>query len=430
MTPAARKANKPARCEQNGNHDSVRSRPIDDSSPQSLDCKPLAPMSAARLEKLNPQQRRAVEHGGSALADAPPLLIIAGAGSGKTSTLAHRVAFLIEQGADPRRIMLLTFSRRAAAEMTRRVDRILAGAAQERGGGPIETMAWAGTFHAIGARLLREYAETIGLVPGLHDPRSRGFGGSDESRPPRSRFLQNRQALSDQRHLPRHLFARGEQRSAARRGSRLVLSVVRDVAGRIAGAVRAVCRNQAAAARARLRRSPALLGAHDAGRRDRRRDRGALRSCAGRRISGHQQAAGLGAAGAPARRQGPDRRRRRRAIDLFVSRGDGAQHPRLSRPFPPARRGRDARAELSLDAADPGGRQRGDRTGRGALHQESVVGAKVGRAAASGQRARRGRSGALRRRESSRKPRARASRSKRKPCCSAPRIIPVRWKWS
>ena len=82
-------------------------------------------MSAARLEKLNPQQRRAVEHGGLPLAEAGPLLIIAGAGSGKTSTLAHRVAWLIEQGADPRRIMLLTFSRRAAAEMIRRVDLIL-----------------------------------------------------------------------------------------------------------------------------------------------------------------------------------------------------------------------------------------------------------------------------------------------------------------
>ena len=83
-------------------------------------------MSAARLEKLNPQQRRAVEHGGAPLGEASPLLIIAGAGSGKTSTLAHRVAHLIEQGADPRRILLLTFSRRAAAEMMRRVDRILA----------------------------------------------------------------------------------------------------------------------------------------------------------------------------------------------------------------------------------------------------------------------------------------------------------------
>ena len=132
-------------------------------------------MSAARLEKLNPQQRRAVEHGGLPLGDAGPLLIIAGAGSGKTSTLAHRVAYLIEQGADPRRIMLLTFSRRAAAEMTRRVELLLAEFMRGRGGAMAEaiagTMEWAGTFHAIGARLLREYAETIGLAPGftIHD---------------------------------------------------------------------------------------------------------------------------------------------------------------------------------------------------------------------------------------------------------------------
>ena len=112
-------------------------------------------MAAARLEKLNPQQRRAVEHGGPAVAEAGPLLIIAGAGSGKTSTLAHRVAFLIENGADPRRIMLLTFSRRAAAEMTRRVDRILERVSCARGAAAAtDGLAWAGTFHAVGARLL------------------------------------------------------------------------------------------------------------------------------------------------------------------------------------------------------------------------------------------------------------------------------------
>ncbi|HJZ18406.1 MAG TPA: UvrD-helicase domain-containing protein [Stellaceae bacterium] len=91
---------------------------------------PFGPMAGACLENLNPQQRRAVEHGGSVLAEAGPLLIIAGAGSGKTSTLARRVAHLIERGADPRRIMLLTFSRRASVEMTRRVGRIVAGIAQ------------------------------------------------------------------------------------------------------------------------------------------------------------------------------------------------------------------------------------------------------------------------------------------------------------
>jgi len=75
-------------------------------------------MSVPYLDNLNPEQRRAVEHGvrekecGPAVA----LLVIAGAGSGKTNTLAHRVAHLIINGADPRRILLMTFSRRAAAE--------------------------------------------------------------------------------------------------------------------------------------------------------------------------------------------------------------------------------------------------------------------------------------------------------------------------
>ena len=85
-------------------------------------------MSAVYLETLNPDQRRAAEHGVGKDAGAPaaPLLVIAGAGSGKTNTLAHRVAHLIVNGVDPRRVLLMTFSRRAAAEMSRRVARICA----------------------------------------------------------------------------------------------------------------------------------------------------------------------------------------------------------------------------------------------------------------------------------------------------------------
>ena len=79
------------------------------------------------LDKLNPDQRAAVEHG-VGHDDPRPLLIIAGAGSGKTDTLAHRVAHLVMSGADPHRILLLTFSRRAAAEMAARAERILARA--------------------------------------------------------------------------------------------------------------------------------------------------------------------------------------------------------------------------------------------------------------------------------------------------------------
>src|SRR6476661_6545 len=81
---------------------------------------------ANHLASLNPQQRQAAEYDikPGKTNDIGPLLVIAGAGSGKTNTLAHRVAHLVINGADPGRILLLTFSRRAAAEMERRVERI------------------------------------------------------------------------------------------------------------------------------------------------------------------------------------------------------------------------------------------------------------------------------------------------------------------
>src|SRR5271163_880384 len=120
-------------------------------------------MTGAYLAKLNTEQRRAVEHGCDALDDASPLLIIAGAGLGKTNTLANRVAHLIVSGADPRRMMLLTFSRRAAAEMQRRVERITAEVLGGKAGPMAHALAWSGTFHAVGARLLREYALDIGV---------------------------------------------------------------------------------------------------------------------------------------------------------------------------------------------------------------------------------------------------------------------------
>src|ERR1700726_2265918 len=115
------------------------------------------------LADLNQEQRRAVKHGvkGGSAFDCPPLLVIAGAGSGKTKTLAHRVAHLVVNGIDPQRILLLTFSRRAALDMTGRVKRI-SGATM--GIGQVD-LPWAGTFHAVGARILREYAHRIGIKP-------------------------------------------------------------------------------------------------------------------------------------------------------------------------------------------------------------------------------------------------------------------------
>jgi DNA helicase-2/ATP-dependent DNA helicase PcrA len=117
-------------------------------------------MTEPYLAKLNPEQRRAVEH---SVANAEPLLIIAGAGTGKTNTLAHRVAHLILRQIDPGRILLLTFSRRAAVEMSRRVQRIASHVLPESARLLVNGLTWSGTFHAIGARLLREYSDRIGL---------------------------------------------------------------------------------------------------------------------------------------------------------------------------------------------------------------------------------------------------------------------------
>ncbi|MGQ9574361.1 MAG: ATP-dependent helicase [Thermoguttaceae bacterium] len=121
------------------------------------------------LSELNPQQRLAVRHGEG------PLLVVAGAGTGKTATLVHRVAWLIAQGIDPGRILLLTFTRRAAGEMLRRVDSLLRRLHQARpatrGFAPAGSRVWGGTFHAVATRLLRHYARAIGLPPEftIHD---------------------------------------------------------------------------------------------------------------------------------------------------------------------------------------------------------------------------------------------------------------------
>jgi DNA helicase-2/ATP-dependent DNA helicase PcrA len=135
------------------------------SAPQGQDGVP----TSAHLRDLNPAQRAAAEYGVSNVVGAHnsgPLLVIAGAGTGKTNTLAHRVAHLIVTGTLPERILLLTFTRRAAEEMIRRAQSILAAAranSKPKACGAAGEITWSGTFHAIGNRLLREYADSIGL---------------------------------------------------------------------------------------------------------------------------------------------------------------------------------------------------------------------------------------------------------------------------
>jgi len=125
------------------------SRPLPPSSP-------LAPMPRRELhvllDRLNAPQREAACHG------LEPLLIIAGAGTGKTTTLVHRVAHLISQGVPPQRILLLPSTRRAAAQMLERVAALLRDA-------DVDRSVWGGTFHGTGTRLLRQYGKAIGVHP-------------------------------------------------------------------------------------------------------------------------------------------------------------------------------------------------------------------------------------------------------------------------
>ncbi len=105
------------------------------------------------FDELNPQQQAAVAHTGT------PLLIVAGAGTGKTRTLVARVARILDDGADPNRVLLLTFTRRAAAEM---IGRVAAVAPDRRAG-----QVWGGTFHAMANRLLRTFGRSAGLSTGF-----------------------------------------------------------------------------------------------------------------------------------------------------------------------------------------------------------------------------------------------------------------------
>ncbi|MBI5384420.1 MAG: ATP-dependent helicase [Verrucomicrobia bacterium] len=112
--------------------------------------RPAVNLQIDYAKELNPQQHAAVT------APPGPALVIAGAGSGKTRTLTYRVAFLLEQGVPADRILLLTFTNKAAKEMMRRVTELLGSELKD---------LWGGTFHSVGARILRRHAETLGYKP-------------------------------------------------------------------------------------------------------------------------------------------------------------------------------------------------------------------------------------------------------------------------
>ena len=369
-----------------------------------------SPAGADRyLSALNPQQRLAVEHGvgPEAAKGQGPLLVIAGAGSGKTNTLAHRVAHLVFSGADPQRILLLTFSRRAAAEMERRAG---AGAEPRLGAGSSRPPAlpWSGTFHSIGARLLREYAARIGLDPsftihdrgdsedllaivrhelGLSATKNR-FPGKGTCLAIYSRVVNSGAALCDVLAASFPWCAQWEAEL-----NKLFAGYVADK-----HAQNVLDYDDLLLYWAHMVAEPAL--GRDIGARfdhvlvDEYQDTNRLQATILLGIK--PDGAGLTVVGDDAQSIYSFRAATVRNILDFprAVRSSGAH--------------RHARAQLPLDAADPRCVERGHRAGRRALQQGPVDRARGGAEAATGQRSRRRRPGALRRRPGARAPRVRA----------------------
>ena len=288
--------------------------------------------------ELNPEQARAVAHDGG------HLLIVAGAGSGKTKTLACRVARLLSSGVRPERILLLTFSRRAAREMLTR-----AGQMSDTDGA---RRVWGGTFHAVANRLLRQHGAAVGLRPGFtvldqgdnadllgmirHElglaERGKRFPKKDTLASIYSRVVNAQERLSD----------------VVERAYPWCRDSVDDIKTRLQRLHRAQARTQ----RRRLRRpDPLLARARAVGRRRARccarasttssstssRTPTPCRPTSSRRWSGSGRRVRRG-------------RRRRRAGDLRLPLGFGAAHDRVPRAL--RRRDRHhARSQLPLDAA-------------------------------------------------------------------------------
>ena len=213
------------------------------------------------LNNLNRQQRRAVTHGvkNGTAADIDPLLVIAGAGSGKTKTLSHRAAHLVVKGMDPRRILLLTFSRHAAEEMTERVKKVTEAAL---GGRQIE-LPWSGTFHADRGTADPGICRPDWSEAGFHDPRSARRCRFDEFGSAGPWAIGNGIPIPDEEHLPEHIFVRRQFSHVTEARVGEALPIVCPMDTRIARAFSLLREREASAGCPRLRRPPVALGPDD-----------------------------------------------------------------------------------------------------------------------------------------------------------------------
>jgi DNA helicase-2/ATP-dependent DNA helicase PcrA len=329
--------------------------------------------------QLNPEQQAAVDHRGS------PLLVLAGAGTGKTRVITHRVAALLEEGVPAWRILAVTFTNKAAAEMRERMHKMCADIEGVEG-------LWVGTFHSIAARILRRHGTAVGL--------SRGFTiyDTEDQMKVMKRALKACNIDADQiapRAVLTHLDRAKNRGLPISRLERLgleepILSFAKRAGLKYEQMVRGA---DAADFGDLLVLAVELL--ENAGQGRARLAAGRPRPGAGaqaavlargrRRVSGHEP--GAGAAGRAAVGQGrAGGRRRRRPGDLRVARRGRVADPRVPRRAPglPAD---PPRAELPQHRAHPAVRRRDHPQERGAPRQDAVErarrrGARAGQAAA------------------------------------------------
>ena len=340
------------------------------------------------FEQLNVEQRAAVRHPGG------PLLILAGAGTGKTTTLCGRVAWLVAEGVAPERILLLTFTRRAAREMLQRARALVAMPNGARG-------VVGGTFHSVAHHFVRRHAAALGLPA--------GFGVLDAG------------DAADVLDLVR------EEHGHAQRGRRFPKkSTLLDIYSRTVNAQRPLSEVLAEAfpwceehrddiaslfkAYTARKRALGVIDLDDllmywrglASRRSRRRrTRGAVRSRTDRRVPGRQRPAGRHRPQPAAEAPGPDRGRRRLPGDLRLESRVGQAHPGIPGPLP-RRHGRHPGKQLPLDPADPEHRERAVGAGGARVSQAAADRARGRRRARACVLSRRVRTG-----ERDRRPRAR-----------------------
>ena len=201
-------------------------------------------MDLSWLDDLNTQQRAAVTHGGG------PLLVVAGAGSGKTRTLASRVAYLVATGVPPERILLLTFTRRAAEEMLRRAETVMQKSSTTIG------RVWGGTFHSPHIRQ-RGWAS-----PRFHRDGRKRQRRHAERDPPRIGSGQHGKALPKETHPARHLFPLCQWNGNPGTCAGKTIPMVSGMAGTTSPDFQELRGTKTPALTSRLRRPPALLGAN------------------------------------------------------------------------------------------------------------------------------------------------------------------------